>query len=63
MAEFVYNNAKNASIQYIFFELNYDYYSHVFFEEETDTYFQFKIAKNLTNNPRDLITINQKDLF
>ena len=39
MAKFVYNNAKNASIGYMFFELCYGYYSYVFFKENTNPRF------------------------
>ena len=34
MAEFVYNNAKNASTGYRPFELNCGYHLYVFYEEE-----------------------------
>ncbi len=36
MAEFAYNNAKNASTSHISFKLNYDYYPKVLFEEDID---------------------------
>ena len=34
MAKFAYNNATNASTDYISFELNCGYYSHVFYKED-----------------------------
>ncbi len=36
MAEFAYNNAKNASTGHTPFELNYGYHPRVFFEEDID---------------------------
>ena len=36
MAEFAYNNTKNASTGYTPFELNYDYHLRVFFKEDTN---------------------------
>ena len=37
MAEFAYNNTKNANINYTLFELNYGYYPHVFFKDNVDS--------------------------
>ena len=36
MAEFAYNNAKNASTDYTPFNLNCRYYSQVFYKEDFD---------------------------
>ena len=36
MAEFAYNNAKNASTGYILFELNYGYYPRTFYKKDLD---------------------------
>lgn len=33
MAEFAYNNAKNASIGHTLFELNYGYHSYIFLKK------------------------------
>ena len=38
MAEFAYNNAKNASTGFTSFELNYGYYPRVFYEEDLNSY-------------------------
>ena len=34
---FAYNNAKNASTGHVFFELNYSFYSFIFFKENTNS--------------------------
>ena len=47
MAKFIYHNAKNASISYTLFKLNYDYYSYVFFNEIINPYFWSKLADKL----------------
>ena len=39
MAKFAYNNDKNASTNYVSFELNYKYHSYVFFKKNTNLYF------------------------
>ena len=36
MAKFAYNNAKNASTSYTYFELNCKYYSCISYEEDFD---------------------------
>ena len=38
LAEFTYDNAKNASTDHILFELYYNSYSKVFFEEDMDSH-------------------------
>ena len=38
MAKFTYNNAKNASSGYTFFELNYRYHPWVSYKEDLDPY-------------------------
>lgn len=35
--KFLYNNVKNASIGYIPFENNYDYYLHILYKEDIDS--------------------------
>ncbi len=52
MAEFAYNNTKNASIDHTPFELDYGYYPRVFFEKDVDlclkSRFVNKLAKELS---------------
>ena len=47
MAEFAYNNAKNASTGQTSFELNCGYHPCVFFEEDTDPRSRSKTANEL----------------
>ena len=46
MAEFAYNNAKNASTGYTLFELNYEYHPRVSYEEYFDPCLKLRTAKN-----------------
>ena len=57
MAEFTYNNTKNASTSYTPFELNRGYHPRVFFKEDTDPCFQSKTAEKLSNKLRKLMTV------
>ena len=36
MAEFTYNNTKNASTSYMFFKLNYNFYPRASYEKDVD---------------------------
>ena len=47
MAKFAYNNAKNASISYTLFKLNYNYHPKFFFKENTNSCSKFKSADKL----------------
>ena len=62
MAEFAYNNAKNASIGHTLFELNCGYYLHVSYEENLDTRSKSKTAEELSSKFRNLIVICQQNL-
>lgn len=42
MAEFVYNNARNTSTNYIFFVFNYGYYLCISYVEDIDLRLKFK---------------------
>ena len=50
MPDFTYNNVRNASTGYTFFELNYKYYPSVFYEKKEifDPYSKLKIAEKLS---------------
>ena len=63
MAEFTYNNAKNASTNHIPFELNGGYHPCIFFEKDTDLYFQSKTAKKLFSKIRKFITVCWEKLY
>ena len=62
MAEFAYNNAKNASTGHTPFELNCGYHPCVFFKKDTDPHSKSKTAKKLSSKLRKLMTVYWKNL-
>lgn len=62
MAEFAYNNAKNASLDYTLFEPNYSFYPRVFYEEDVDPGLKTKSAQELASELWDLLTTCWKNL-
>ena len=64
MAEFVYNNAKNASTGYTFFELNCGYHFYVSYKEEKifDPRFKSKTANELFSELQELMIVYQQNL-
>lgn len=63
MAEFIYNNTKNASTGHISFELNCNYYFYVFFDNEINLYLKSCSTDKLVKELRKLILISQQNLF
>lgn len=59
MANFVYNNTKNANINHMFFKFNYSYYLRVFFKNNIDFYFKSHSTNKLTKKLRELIFANK----
>ena len=59
MAEFAYNNAKNASTGFMLFELNCRYHPQVSYEESLDPHSQSKIAEELSSKLQNLMTACQ----
>ena len=59
MAEFAYNNAKNASTGYTLFELNCEYPPRIFYEEEEslDPRSKSKTAEELSSELWELIIV------
>ncbi len=57
MAEFAYNNAKNANTNYTLFELNYGYYLKVLLEDKMNLYSKSRSANKLAEELRELIEI------
>ena len=47
IAEFAYNNAKNASTGHILFQLNYGYHPYVFYKKNLDLCSKSKTVKEL----------------
>ena len=62
MAEFAYNNAKNASIGHILFELNCGYHFKVSFKEDVDLYLKSRSANKLAEELRKLIEVYCQNL-
>ena len=57
MAEFTYNNAKNASTDHIPFELNCGYYPRILYKEEVDSHSKSNSADKLSAELRELIFV------
>lgn len=57
MAEFIYNNAKNRRTGNMPFKLNYNYYSLVYFDKNTDSYSKSYFANKLAQKLKYLILI------
>ena len=62
MAEFAYNNAKNASTGYTPFELNCGYHPRVSYKEDLDPRSKSKTAEELSSKLRELMTVCQQNL-
>ena len=62
MAEFAYNNAKNASTGHKLFELNCGYHPQVLYEKKVDPRSQSKLADKLSVELRELMIVYQKNL-
>ncbi len=62
MAEFAYNNAKNASTGHTPIELNCGYHSCVSFKEDTDLRSKCKSADELANELKNLMIVCQENL-
>ena len=60
MAEFAYNNAKNASTSYTPFELNCNYYLWISYKKEADLYSKSKSVDKLLVDLIELMSIYQK---
>ena len=57
MAEFAYNNAKNASTGYMPFELNCGYHFWVSYKEDLNSRSKLRITEELSSELRELITV------
>ena len=63
MAEFAYNNAKNASTSHMPFELNCGYHPQISYNEDVDPHSQSKLADELSAKLRELMIIYQENLY
>ncbi len=63
MAEFAYNNAKNASTDHTLFKLNYDYYFRVSFKKGVDPYLRSCSTNELVEELKKLIKVCCQNLL
>ena len=63
MAEFAYNNAKNASTGHILFELNYGYHPRMSYKKDVNPRSQSKSADELSAELRELMIICRENLY
>ena len=63
MAEFVYNNAKNASTGHTPFKLNCGYHPRMSYKENVNSRSQSKLADKLSAELRKLMIVCQKNLY
>ena len=62
MAEFTYNNAKNASSGYTTFELNCGYHPWISYEEDVNSHSKSKSADELSAELRELMIVCRENL-
>ncbi len=63
IAEFAYNNAKNASTGHNLFELNCGYHPRVFFKDDVDPRLRSRSVNKLAEQLKELIEICCQNLF
>lgn len=63
MIEFIYNNIKNPSPDYMFFELNYDYQPFITYKNKIDPCSMSRPANKQAEELRILIFICQQNLL
>ena len=62
MAEFAYNNTKNASTGFTSFELNYGYHPRVSYKKNLDPRSKSRTAEKLSSKLKELMTVCQQNL-
>ena len=63
MAEFTYNNTKNASTGFTPFELNCGYHPWIFYEKDLDPCLQSKTTEELSFELQNLMAACQQNLY
>ena len=63
MRKFAYNNAKNASNDHIFFELNYGYHLYVFYKKNINSYSKSKLVKELLSELQEFMSVYCENLY
>ncbi len=62
IAEFAYNNAKNAITGHTLFELNYGYHIRASYKKDVDPRSWWKLADKLVTKLRELIIVYRENL-
>ena len=62
MAEFAYNNSKNANTGYTPFKLNCGYYPRMSYEKDVDPHSQSKSTDELSEELRELMVVYRENL-
>ena len=63
MAEFIYNNAKNASFSHTLFEFNCGYYPQMLYKDDVDPCSMSKSANKLSTELKELMIVCRKNLY
>ena len=63
MAEFAYNNTKNASIEHTSFKLNCGYHSQMLYDDKVNPRSQSKLADKLLAELGELIIVCHENLY
>ncbi len=63
IAEFAYNNAKNANTGHTPFELHYGYHPRVFFEKDVNPRLRYRSANELVEELKELIEVCCQNLL
>ena len=63
MAEFAYNNAKNASTGHILFKFNCKYNPYISYEENLDPCSKLKTAEKLSSKLQNLMVVCQQNFY
>ena len=63
MAEFAYNNSKNASTGHMPFELNCGYHPQILYKDEVDPRSQSKSADKLAEELRELMIVCLENFY
>lgn len=62
IAEFAYNNARNASTNYMLFELNCGFHSQVFYKEDLNSRSKLKAVNEIIIKLKELTIVYKKNL-
>ena len=63
MAEFVYNNVKNADLGHMLFELDCGYHLQILYKNNVNSCFKSKLTDKLSIKLRELMIVYRKNLY